>query len=69
MEIQAACSEKSLVAGCKRLVHFSIKTRLVYLDRKEQLVNIVRPIDDLWKKGGIEWQGGLLQRQSKKPVL
>gem|GEM_PF-5333381 len=23
--------------------------------RKEQLINIVSPIDDLWKKGGIEW--------------
>ena len=38
------------------LGHFSIKTTMRYLHvKKEQLVTIVSPIDDLWKKGGIEW--------------
>jgi integrase/recombinase XerD len=36
------------------LVHFNIKTTQRYLHvRKEQLVSIVSPIDDLYKKGGI----------------
>lgn len=36
------------------LGHFNIKTTERYLHvRKEQLVNIVSPIDDLYKKGGI----------------
>ena len=38
------------------LDHFDIKTTMRYLHvRKEQLVNIVSPLDDLFKKGGIEW--------------
>ncbi len=38
------------------LGHFSIKTTERYLHvRKEQLVIITSPLDDLWKKGGIEW--------------
>lgn len=38
------------------LGHFDIKTTMRYLHvRKEQLVNIVSPLDDLFKKGGIEW--------------
>ncbi len=37
------------------LGHFNIKTTERYLHvRKEQLVTIVSPLDDLWKKGGIE---------------
>lgn len=37
------------------LGHFNIKTTQRYLHvRKEQLVNIVSPIDDLYKKGGIQ---------------
>jgi integrase/recombinase XerD len=38
------------------LGHFDIKTTERYLHvRKEQLVNIVSPLDDLWRKGKIEW--------------
>jgi site-specific recombinase XerD len=38
------------------LGHFSIKTTMRYIHvRKEELVNVVSPIDDLFKKGGIEW--------------
>ncbi|MDQ6761476.1 MAG: tyrosine-type recombinase/integrase [Bacteroidota bacterium] len=38
------------------LGHFDIKTTMRYLHvRKDQLVNIVSPLDDLFKKGGIEW--------------
>lgn len=52
------------------LGHFSIKTTMRYLHvRKEQLVNIASPIDDLWKKGGINWPDGLSQRQSEKPGM
>jgi site-specific recombinase XerD len=37
------------------LGHFDIKTTMRYLHaRKEQLANIVSPLDDLFKKGGIE---------------
>jgi integrase/recombinase XerD len=37
------------------LGHFNIKTTQRYLHvRKEQLVTIISPLDDLWKKGGIE---------------
>lgn len=37
------------------LGHFNIKTTERYLHvRKEQLVRIISPLDDLWKKGGIE---------------
>ncbi len=37
------------------LGHFNIKTTQRYLHvRKEQLVNIVSPLDDLYKKGGIQ---------------
>ena len=36
------------------LGHFNIKTTQRYLHvRKEQLVDVVSPIDDLYKKGGI----------------
>jgi len=38
------------------LGHFNIKTTERYLHvSKKQLVNIVSPLDDLWKKGNIEW--------------
>jgi site-specific recombinase XerD len=38
------------------LGHFNIKTTMRYLHvRKEQLVNITSPIDDIWKKGEIGW--------------
>ena len=38
------------------LGHFSIKTTERYLHvRKEQLVTLPSPLDDLWKKGDIEW--------------
>lgn len=38
------------------LGHFNIKTTQRYLHvRKEQLVTIISPLDDLWKKGGIEF--------------
>lgn len=38
------------------LGHFSIKTTERYLHvRKDQLVNIVSPLDDIWKKGSVEW--------------
>jgi integrase/recombinase XerD len=37
------------------LGHFNIKTTERYLHvRKEQLVTIISPLDDLWRKGGIE---------------
>ncbi len=39
------------------LGHFNIKTTERYLHvRKEQLVVITSPLDDLWKKGGISWK-------------
>lgn len=38
------------------LGHFNIKTTERYLHvSKKQLVNIISPFDDLWKKGDIEW--------------
>ncbi len=38
------------------LGHFNIKTTERYLHvRKEQLVTLPSPLDDLWKKGDIEW--------------
>ncbi|MCO6498192.1 MAG: site-specific integrase [Chitinophagaceae bacterium] len=38
------------------LGHFNIKTTEIYLHvRRESLVNITSPLDDLWKKGKIEW--------------
>ena len=38
------------------LGHFNIKTTERYLHvSKRQLVNIVSPLDDLWKKGSIDW--------------
>lgn len=39
------------------LGHFNIETTERYLHvRKEQLVVITSPLDDLWKKGGIAWK-------------
>ena len=38
------------------LGHFSIKTTEKYLHvKREQLVNIVSPLDDLWRSGKIDW--------------
>lgn len=38
------------------LGHFNIKTTERYLHvRREQLINIVSPLDDIWKKGNLEW--------------
>lgn len=38
------------------LGHFSIKTTERYLHvKKEQLITIPSPLDDIWKKGAIEW--------------
>ena len=38
------------------LGHFSIKTTERYLHvKKEQLINIPSPLDDIWKTGAIEW--------------
>lgn len=38
------------------LGHFNIKTTERYLHvSKKQLVNIISPLDDLWKKGNIQW--------------
>ena len=38
------------------LGHFNIRTTERYLHvKKEQLINIPSPLDDVWKKGGIEW--------------
>lgn len=38
------------------LGHFNIKTTERYLHvKKDQLVNIISPLDDIWKKGGLEW--------------
>ncbi len=40
------------------LGHFSIKTTTRYLHvAKEKLLVIESPLDNLWKKGGIEWDG------------
>ena len=40
------------------LGHFSIKTTTRYLHvAKEKLVVIESPLDNLWKQGGIEWDG------------
>jgi len=37
------------------LGHFNIKTTERYLHvRKEKLVNIVSPLDDLWRRGNLE---------------
>jgi site-specific recombinase XerD len=38
------------------LGHFNIKTTEIYLHvKKEQLVNIISPLDDLWRSGKIDW--------------
>lgn len=38
------------------LGHFNIKTTERYLHvKRDQLINIVSPLDDIWKKGGLEW--------------
>lgn len=38
------------------LGHFNIKTTERYLHvKKEQLINIVSPLDDMWRNGKIEW--------------
>jgi len=38
------------------LGHFNIKTTERYLHvARQQLVNIISPLDDLVKKGGIDW--------------
>ncbi len=40
------------------LGHFSIKTTTRYLHvAREKLVVIESPLDSLWKKGGIDWDG------------
>ena len=40
------------------LGHFSIKTTTRYLHvAKEKLVVIESPLDQLWKRGGIDWDG------------
>jgi len=51
------------------LGHFDIKTTMRYLHvRKEQLVNIVSPLDDLFKKDGIEWQSNCRNDNLKKRI-
>ncbi|WP_428842552.1 tyrosine-type recombinase/integrase [Panacibacter microcysteis] len=38
------------------LGHFNIKTTERYLHvRKDKLINIISPLDDLWQKGKIAW--------------
>jgi site-specific recombinase XerD len=38
------------------LRHVNIKTTERYLHvRKDLLININSPLDDIWKKGGLEW--------------
>ena len=38
------------------LGHFNLKTTERYLHvKREQLVNIISPLDDIWKKRNIEW--------------
>jgi site-specific recombinase XerD len=38
------------------LGHFGIKTTERYLHvRKKDLVNVISPLDDLWRKGKIDW--------------
>jgi integrase/recombinase XerD len=38
------------------LGHFNIKTTERYLHvKRDQLINVVSPLDDIWKKGGLEW--------------
>ena len=38
------------------LGHFNIKTTERYLHvSKKDLVNIVSPLDDLWRKGKVDW--------------
>ena len=38
------------------LGHFNIKTTERYLHvKKEQLVNIISPLDDLWRTGKLDW--------------
>lgn len=38
------------------LGHFNIKTTERYLHvKRNQLINVVSPLDDIWKKGGLEW--------------
>ncbi len=38
------------------LGHFNIKTTERYLHvKRDQLINIVSPLDDIWKKGDLEW--------------
>jgi integrase/recombinase XerD len=38
------------------LGHFNIKTTERYLHvKRDQLINIISPLDDIWKKGNIEW--------------
>ncbi|MEJ7739032.1 MAG: tyrosine-type recombinase/integrase [Chitinophagaceae bacterium] len=38
------------------LGHFNIRTTERYLHvKRDQLINIVSPLDDIWKKGDVEW--------------
>jgi hypothetical protein len=49
------------------LGHFNIKTTERYLHvRREQLVNLVSPLDDIWKQGNLECYIHCCNQQSNK---